>query len=56
MDYSKLKLSFIFLLAMCIIQLFTGILIIHNMLISILSVIAIFLCILGLIYISHKSK
>lgn len=56
MDYSKLKLSFVFLLAMCVIQLFTGLLIIHNTLISILSIIAILLCIAALIFISNKTR
>lgn len=56
MDYSKLKLSFVFLLAMCVIQLFTGLLIIHNTLISILSIIAILLCISALIFISNKTR
>ncbi|MEG0012859.1 MAG: hypothetical protein RR324_03395 [Cellulosilyticaceae bacterium] len=56
MDYSKLKLSFVFLLAMCVIQFFTGLLIIHNALISILSLIAILLCIAALIFISSKTK
>ena len=54
MDYSKLQLSFVFLLIMCIIQLLTGILIVHNLLISILSLIAIGVCIIGLIYTGTK--
>lgn len=56
MDYSKLKLSFVFLIIMCFIQLLTGLFIIHNTLISILSVIALILCIGSLYYIGSKTK
>lgn len=54
MDYSKLQLSFVFLLIMCIIQLLTGIFIVHSLLICILSILAIGICIIGLIYTGTK--
>lgn len=56
MDYGKLKLSFVFLIVMCLIQLLTGLFIIQNTLISILSIIALILCIGSLCYISNKTK
>lgn len=56
MDYSKLKTSFVFLLLMCIIQLLTGLFIIHNTLITILSIGAIILCLSGLLYVEKKTK
>ncbi|MHC1750021.1 MAG: hypothetical protein AB9856_17240 [Cellulosilyticaceae bacterium] len=56
MNYSKLKLSFLLLLAMCIVQFLVAFFILHNTLISILSVICFALCIWGLGYISKKTK
>lgn len=56
MDLGKLKTSFIFLLLMCIIQFLTGLIILHNTLITILSIIAMFLCLSGLFYVHKKTK
>ncbi|MEG0388588.1 MAG: hypothetical protein RR582_09695 [Niameybacter sp.] len=55
MNYSKLKGSFLILLLMTIIQLLTSIFILHHTLIAVLSVGAMILCILGLIYISNHA-
>lgn len=56
MDYHKLSLSFIFLLAMCLIQFLTAVFLIHHRLIAVLSVIAFIFCLLGLIYANKKSQ
>lgn len=56
MNYTKLKISFLVLLAMTIIQLLVGLFIIHNTLITVLSAIAIILCICGLTYVSKHAK
>ena len=54
MNYGKLQLSFILLLIMTILQFLVAVLVLHHMLITILSIIAAMLCIIGLIFIQHK--
>lgn len=54
MNYGKLQLSFILLLIMTILQFLVAVLVLHHMLITILSIIAAILCIIGLIFIQHK--
>lgn len=56
MNYSKLKSSFLILLAMTILQLLVSLLVLHHTLIAILSVGAMILCIIGLIYVSKQDK
>ena len=54
MNYNKLELSFILLLIMTVIQLLTGLLIVKKVWLVCFSLIAIALCILGLIYTLRK--
>lgn len=56
MNYGKLQLSFICLLVMSVIQFVTSFLVLHNILITLLSIIAILLCIGGLAYVNYKTK
>lgn len=54
MDYSKLYSSFAHLLLMTIIQLLVSCFLLHHLLITILSLIACILCLVGLLYTSRK--
>ncbi len=56
MNYGKLQLSFILLLIMVILQFLVATLVLHHMLITILSVIAALLCIVGLIFVQRKMQ
>lgn len=56
MDYSKLKSSFLILLAMTLLQLLVSLFILHHTLITILSAVAMILCIIGYIYISKQDN
>lgn len=56
MNYSKLKLSFFLLLIMSVLQFLTSLFILHHMLLTLLSVGAIVLCLLGLAYIFCRTK
>ena len=54
MNYGKLQLSFILLLIMTVIQLLTAIFILQKLWLVCTSIIAIILCIIGLIYAVRK--
>lgn len=54
MNYHKLQLSFILLLIMTTIQLITSLLVLQKLWLVITSLIAITLCIVGIIYTIHK--
>lgn len=54
MNYGKLQLSFILLLIMTVLQFLVAALVLHHILITILSVIAAILCIVGLVFVQHK--
>ncbi|WP_180270657.1 hypothetical protein [Sporanaerobium hydrogeniformans] len=56
MNYNKLQLSFILLLVMAILQLFTALFIVHKLWLICLSVLAILLCLAGLLYVSKHTK
>lgn len=56
MNYSKLKSSFFILLLMTILQLLVSLFILHHTIITILSIGAMILCIVGLIYISKQEN
>lgn len=56
MNYSKLKSSFFILLLMTILQFLVSLFILHHTLITVLSVGAMILCIVGLIYISKQEN
>jgi len=56
MNYSKLKLSFLLLLLMTIVQFLTSLLVLHNLILTLLSLTATIVCILGFIYINIKTK
>lgn len=56
MNYHKLEISFLCLLIMTILQFMVSAFIIRNILISILSIIAIGLCSLGLWFMNKKKR
>lgn len=56
MNYSKLKSSFFILLLMTILQFVVSLFILHHTVITILSIGAMILCIVGLIYISNQEN
>lgn len=56
MNYSKLRLSFLLLLIMTIIQFLTSLLVLHHLVLTLVSITAIVLCLLGFIYINNKAK
>lgn len=56
MNYHKLQLSFVLLLIMTIIQLLTSLLIIKKLWMTSTSIIAVALCLLGLIYTIRKEN
>lgn len=57
MNYNKLLISFFLLFLMTVIHLFLSLFILHSLLLVVCSIIAMILCIIGLIYVSkHSSK
>ncbi|MDF2612926.1 MAG: hypothetical protein K0S71_712 [Clostridia bacterium] len=56
MDYSKLKLSFLLLLIMTVLQFTVSLFVLHSLIITLLSAAAILMCLSGLIYVDKKTK